>query len=337
MKTVPLVILAFLLAASLAIAQPSHWASEGWRTDFSKFVVPLTDILDGGPRRDGIPPIDEPRFRPASEITDLTPQEPVIVFPIGPKARAYPLRVLTWHEIVNDTVDTLPVAVTYCPLCNTAIVFDRRLDERVLDFGTSGKLRHSDLIMYDRQTESWWQQFTGEAIIGWLAGRRLKLLPSKIVSFKEFKATAPNGPVLIPNDAAARRYGTNPYAGYDSRAEPYGLFQGELPKGMPAMARVVFARGAAGPVAVAMSHLAAKRRLIHEGFTFVWEAGSSSALDKAQIAAGRDVGSVTVTGPAGEPAVHDVTFAFALYAFHPDAVILTEAGLMHLADGRPAN
>jgi hypothetical protein len=148
---------AFVLATTVAAtASPSVWRLQGWKTDFSKANVPLTDIRSGGPPRDGIPPIDRPEFKPASDIKGLAKREPVIVFPLGANARAYPLRILTWHEIVNDSIDGMPVAVTYCPLCNASLVFDRRLFGRVLDFGTSGLLRNSDLVMWDRQTESWW-------------------------------------------------------------------------------------------------------------------------------------------------------------------------------------
>ncbi|MFC3323608.1 DUF3179 domain-containing (seleno)protein [Mesorhizobium cantuariense] len=110
------------------------------------------------------------------------------------------MRVMIWHEIVNDVVGGIPVTVTYCPLCNTGIIVDRRLDGRTLDFGTTGKLRNSDLVMYDRQTESWWQQYGGEAIVGDLAGRSLKILSSRLESLKSFRERAPEGRVLVPND-----------------------------------------------------------------------------------------------------------------------------------------
>ncbi|MBI1867454.1 MAG: DUF3179 domain-containing protein [Methylocystis sp.] len=318
-------------------ADPARWRREGWKTDFSRVTTPLLkEIVDGGPPRDGIPAIDRPIFKRASEVEDLGDREPVIVFPLGPDARAYPLRVLTWHEIVNDVVGGAQVAVTYCPLCSASIVFDRRLEGRVLDFGTSGKLRHSDLVMYDRQTESWWQQFTGEAIVGALAGKTLKALPSRIEPFREFRAGHADGLVLVPNDPKSRRYGGNPYIGYDTGDQPH-LFRGELPEGLPAMARVVVAQGPEGRVSVAMSHLAERRQLTHGGLTFTWKVGTASALDRSEIRAGREVGSVDVVDAAGKPVVQDVTFAFALHAFDPRAVVLTEKGLVRLSDGKPAD
>ncbi|KFB09746.1 hypothetical protein EL18_00764 [Nitratireductor basaltis] len=168
-RVVP-VLLAIFLSAGHAAANPDRWRSEGWKTDFSRNSIEWSEILSGGPPRDGIPSIDSPDFEKASANKTLDQREPVIQLQIGNEIRAYPLSILTWHEIVNDTFDGMPVAVTYCPLCNASITFDRRVDGRILEFGTTGKLRHSDLVMYDRQTESWWQQFTGEAIAGALTG-----------------------------------------------------------------------------------------------------------------------------------------------------------------------
>ncbi len=139
---------------------------------------------------------------------DLEPQEPVISLDFGGDARAYPLRVMMWHEIVNDMVDGRPVAVTYCPLCNSSLVFDRVVGGRVLDFGTTGKLRHSDLVMYDRQTESWWQQFTGEAIAGEMAGTELKRIPSRLEAYSSFVERHPNGKILVPRNPLARAWRT---------------------------------------------------------------------------------------------------------------------------------
>ena len=134
----------------------------GWKTDFTKSSVEFSEIFSGGVPRDGIPPIDQPFFTTVDAAAEwLNSKEPVIALEIGGDARAYPLQILIWHEIVNDQVGGVPVSVTFCPLCNSAITFDRRLDGLVHDFGTSGNLRNSDLIMWDRQTETWWQQLTG--------------------------------------------------------------------------------------------------------------------------------------------------------------------------------
>lgn len=336
MRRLPSLLLLAPLAAAvatIAAADPMRWRLAGWKTDFSKTTVPLTEIISGGPPRDGIPPIDRPVFKPARDVRDTPEREPVIVFPLDSNARAYPLRILTWHEIVNDIVGGLPVAVTYCPLCNAALVFDRRVAGQVLDFGTSGMLRHSDLVMWDRQTESWWQQFSGEAIVGAYAGTTLKMLPSRMISYGEFVKQWPDGPVLLPPEPIRRPYGSNPYVGYDERVAPM-LFRGELPRGLPAMARVVVARTARGPVAVSLAFLSDRTRIEHQGVVFTWRSGQATALGAAEIAKARDVGTVEVTDSAGLPLVHDVTFAFVYNAFVKGAVVLTDKGQVELATGK---
>ena len=161
-----------------------------WKTDFSRHTIPFGEITPVLPR-DGIPAIDSPKFVTFEEaIVWLGNQEPVISLELDGDAKAYPLQILTWHEIVNDEVAGIPVTVTFCPLCNSAIAFDRRLDGVVYDFGVSGNLRNSDLIMYDRQTQTWWQQFTGDGIVGELAGRNLTILASSIISFEDFRSHA---------------------------------------------------------------------------------------------------------------------------------------------------
>ena len=187
-----------------------------WYTDFGIHSVPYSEIRPGGPVRDGITPLDNPFFTTPAEAEDwLDELEPVIAFELEGDARAYPLQLLVWHEIVNDEVGGVPVTVTYCPLCNSAIVFDRRVKGRVYDFGTSGYLRNSDLIMWDRQTESWWQQISGKAIVGELTGEELEILPATIVSWKDFRDANPKGMVLSRETGYVRPYGENPYPGLD--------------------------------------------------------------------------------------------------------------------------
>ena len=192
-----------------------------WKTNLCKHSVPLEEIMAGGPPRDGITPIDTPRF----VAVDASPEymqddDPVIALEIDGDVRAYPLAILTQHEIVNDEVGGVPVTVTYCPLCNSAIVFDRRVDGRVLDFGTSGMVRHSDLVMWDRQTESWWQQITGEAIVGELTGSQLEFIPAPVVSWDEFTRAYPGGMLLTRDLGLGRNYARPPYVGYDERDSP---------------------------------------------------------------------------------------------------------------------
>jgi len=210
------------------------------KTNFDKHNVDMNEILSGGPPKDGIPSIDEPKFvSPDSAAEWLDPREPVVVVVLPPTARAYPLQILTWHEIVNDTLSGVPITVTFCPLCNAAIVFDRRVKGKLLDFGTTGRLRNSDLIMYDRQTESWWQQFTGRAIIGDMLDTVLKRIPASIIAFEDFRKAYPNATVLSRDTGYTRRYGSNPYGGYDSIDQHPFLFSGAVDGRLPAMERVL--------------------------------------------------------------------------------------------------
>ena len=297
-----------------------RWGGEWPNTDFTKWSIDLGEILSGGPPKDGIPSIDAPAFVPIAAEAELAETEPVIGLIVNGDARAYPLRILIWHEIVNDTVGGVPVTVTYCPLCNSAIVFERTVDGRVLDFGTTGKLRNSDLVMYDRQTESWWQQFSGEAIVGAMTGTELEVLPSRLESWARFKARAGEGRVLVPNDRTMRNYGGNPYVGYDSRSVPYPLFQGPLPTDVDPMMRVV----AVGDEAWTLPLIRENSPITRDGVTIRWVSGQNSALDSGRIPKGRDVGNVTVqrgTGPDADDVAHDVTFAFVFRAFHPEGTI----------------
>jgi len=303
-------------------APPAGWALEWPETDFGRASVKWDDITDGGPGKDGIRSIDDPRFIPASQEhpLDLGPKEPVISIDAGGDARAYPLRILTRHEIVNDRLGAVPVAVTYCPLCNSAVVFDRRLNKRVLEFGTTGKLRNSDLVMYDRQTQSWWQQFVGEAIVGEMTGQHLQLLPSRVESISRFRERFPTGKVLLPLTRAAGFY-ENPYVSYDSRDRPYPFFKGDLPKGIEPMARVV----AVGEKAWTLRSIARRKRIEEDGLVLSWTSGQNSALDSSDISQGRDVGNVVVqrrTSKGLEDVPYDVTFAFAFHAFKPTAPIV---------------
>ena len=215
-------------------------ATIGWNTDWSKHSIEYHDLLSGGPPRDGIPPIDQPKFIENQLAAQwLKPNDPVIALEINGDARAYPLQILTWHEIVNDVVGEIPVTITFCPLCNSAIVFKRNHQGITYDFGTSGLLRHSDLVMYDRQTESLWQQFTGEAIVGVMTGQQLMMIPSGLIGFEQFQAAYPSGKILSKETGYSREYGRNPYPGYDDiRNNPF-LFRVPLDERLPAMARVV--------------------------------------------------------------------------------------------------
>ena len=209
-------------------------------TDFATATVDMDEIMSGGPPKDGIPAIDNPQFvtqRDADEWLDE--REPVIVVAVDGKARAYPIQILMFHEIVNDEVNGKPLSVTFCPLCNASIVFERNLNGTLLDFGTTGRLRKSDLIMYDRQSESWWQQFTGTAIVGKHAGVVLDRYPANIVAYRDYKSAYPAGDVLSRETGHRRPYGRNPYRGYDSISDQPFLFSDPVDPRLPPMEYVL--------------------------------------------------------------------------------------------------
>ena len=224
---------------------PSHLqnAVEPWPTDWSRTTIDLEELGLGIPARDPrdlIPPLDRPVLVDVGTAQEwLSDRDPGMLVRVGDHARFYPLRVLTRHEIVNDRFGDRPVTVTYCPLCNTALAFDPVVNGTYLRFGVSGLLRNSDLVMWDLETTSLWQQITGEPIVGAYAGESpLAHVPTAIVAFSEFAASHPGGCVLGPDQAFGISYGTNPYVGYSSSVRPF-LYDGDLDDRLPALSRVV--------------------------------------------------------------------------------------------------
>lgn len=306
--------LSVALMAAQASANPEFWQYEWPKTNFEMTnVESWTEILSGGPPRDGIPALSDPQFIRAGSETKIENREPVVTVEIeGETPRAYPIRYLTWHEIINDKAGGVPYAVTFCPLCNSAPTFDRRVNGRVLTFGVTGKLRGSNLIMYDRETESWWQQAVGEGIVGEYTGEYLTPLPSWMESWSEFRTRNPEG-LVMAEPAFPRTYGRNPYVSYDSSSRPF-LYNGELPPhGIQPLARVVRVGNRAWPV----PRLAAEGEITEAGLTISWASGQASALDTARIGRGKDVGTIRVRKD-GKDVPHDVMFAFAFHAFFPD-------------------
>jgi len=277
-------------------------------------LVNPADIIPGGPPPDGIPAIDHPRFLRTAQVTFLSASEPVLALQIGADARAYPVQILIWHEIVNDTVAGVPVAVTYCPLCNSAIAYDRRAAGRVLSFGTSGDLYDSNLVMYDRQTQSLWVQFTGQAVAGVLTGHQLPPYPMQTVSWGAWRAAHPHGWVLSRDTGYSRPYGTNPYPGYDNiNSQPF-LFSGRVNGRYTAMTRLVGLRSGTDAVAVLLSALQRRQvidlTLAGRPVVVWWQPGTGSPLSTAAIAGGPDIGATGAFRPvAGGRRLHFVAVA----------------------------
>jgi Protein of unknown function (DUF3179) len=314
------------LGPGLGEASPPPAITAGWQTNFDRRAVPLSEFQRGGPGKDGIPAIDRPRFVSVEEVEFLEPKEPVIELELGGEARAYPIQILIWHEIVNDSIGDVPVAVTFCPLCNTAIAFDRRVDGRTLDFGTTGNLRDSDLVMYDRQTESWWQQFGGRALVGELTGEKLEQIPARVVAWHEFADEHPDGKVLSRETGHSRRYGENPYTGYDNAdSPPFFQTRNSDDDRLPPKERVVFIERAGEAVAIPFSTLRRLKRVQVDvaGHRLVvrLRGGVASSLDSGSVAAGRDVGAAEVR-ENGRLVAFDEPFWFAVAAFRPTVRIV---------------
>ncbi len=305
---------ALVFSSAPAIAQVAFWENEWPLTDFEKTSVEFIEIMSGGPPKDGIPALNSAEFA-TPDLTDIPLREPVVTVEIaGETPRAYPLRYLNWHEIVNDEIGGMPIAVTYCPLCNSEIVFDRRVDGRLLTFGVSGKLRNSNLIMFDRETESWWQQFGGEAIVGEYTGKKLSKVVSWTESLADFTARNPEGLIMAEPEGFRRQYGQNPYDGYDSSARPF-LYSGAPPPfGIQPLARIIQVGNLAWP----MERLREAEVIEEAGFRIEWRAGMASATDGRVIAQSRDIGSIRVFDMEGNAVSHEVVFAFALDAFLGD-------------------
>ncbi len=272
-----------------ALREPRH-------PDHPEPMIDLGEIRSVVPP-DSIPSLEDPHFEPATEVDWLPRVEPVLALEINGDARAYPLRIMTWHELVNGTVGGVPVTVSYCPLCNSAVAYDRRVNKRVLDFGTSGALLNSSLVMYDRQTESLWSHYTGEAVAGHLTSAQLNLIPVQTVSFERFMETYPAGYVLGRDTGHSRRYGQNPYDFYDTNNRPF-LFNGALDDRLEPITRVVALRDDDTGVVIPAEVLA-EQRVVPFSFAglelvALFEPGTASALDNPSIADGRDVGATGV-------------------------------------------
>lgn len=284
-----------------------------WKTDTAKHAVPLNEF-NALMKPDGIPPIDSPKFWDKEKATaNYFEHEPVIALEIDGKAKAYPLSVLMFHEIVNDELSGVPFSATYCPLCNAALVFDRRLEfegkNYLLDFGVSGMLRNSDLVMWDRQTESWWQQFLGEALVGELTGAQLDVIPSLLISLNEFFESYPQGLVLSTETGHSNEYGTNPYTSYDNleNNQPR-LFQGEVDGRLPTMERIIDIEVDEKYKIYPLSEIS-EIQVVNDEFhgqpvVFFHTEKTVSVLDENNISKSKQIGSVTVFDPRLDEQLH---------------------------------
>jgi hypothetical protein len=270
-----------------------------WRTNTNKAIIDLDELKRGGPPKDGIPSIDDPTFisteKAGSWITD---KEPVIAVEYQGEVRAYPLQILIWHEIVNDEIDGEPLLVTFCPLCYSALVFERTVGGEVLEFGVSGFLRHSDLVMFDRKTETLWQQFTGKAIVGDYVGTTLEQIPSQIISFEQFKDSYSDGEVLSRETGHNRNYGANPYTGYDDINNTPLFGAGNNDNRLPPMEKVIGVKleekNKAYPYSITRKEQVINDRMADIPLLIIHTEGATSAMDAARIAESKESGSTGV-------------------------------------------
>ncbi|THB72549.1 MAG: DUF3179 domain-containing protein [Gammaproteobacteria bacterium] len=211
-----LVIICVLVAFLTNLYCPTCFARDGIKNgfDLTNATINKDEILFGGPPRDGIPAINSPNFLTIEKIDYLRDKDIVLSVKSGDVVRAYPTRILVWHEIVNDVVAGKPVVVTYCPLCGTGMVFDRMVDGRLRTFGVSGLLYQSDVLMYDRETESLWSQLAMKGVSGDGVDVKLKWLPSEHLTWKAWKEKYPHGEVLSMDTGFSRNYGARAYASY---------------------------------------------------------------------------------------------------------------------------
>jgi len=281
---------------------------------FPASLIDPTEIRSGGPLPDGIPPIDNPQFVSVSEAdTWLSDTEPVLLLDVEGDVRVYPVQILMWHEIVNDVIGGVPVSVTYCPLCNSAITFVRTVRGVETTFGTSGRLYIANLVMYDRATESLWNQLDGRAVVGLLTGEVLERISSPMVAWGDVRQNQPDALVLDrERTGVSRPYGTNPYTGLDDPDGRPFLFNGEVDVRAKAMQRIVAIENNGDAAAWSLGAIASGDSAVTTGevggddVVVFWTPGQASALDQSDISAGRDVGNVGVFSPT----LGDRTFDF---------------------------
>jgi len=280
--------------------------------DVSKHDIPVQDIFSGGPPKDGIPALTNPKMLSADQATFLEDDDAVVGIQLSGRARAYPLRILNWHEIVNDEVSDRPVAVTYCPLTGSAVVFDRRVGERDLTFGVSGRLYNSNVLMFDRQTNSLWSQLAEAAVTGQKTGTHLRPLPSVVTTWAKWRTAHPHTLVLSTDTGHQRDYNRNPYARYElsqSLMFPVGKLDARLQPKDKVLGITVGNTARAYPLA----KLKARRSPVRE-----------NVAGRPVVVTVRAKGEATAT-INGESADAVVVYWFAWSAFHPRTELWRDA------------
>lgn len=216
MNKILIIVVLYLFAFTHLWAAPTKNGFE-----LSNSTIPVAQILSGGPPRDGIPSIDKPAFLNARNASYLKPEDRVLGITVKGESRAYPIRILNWHEIVNDKIKGEPVAVTFCPLCGSGIVYSAKINGKTHQFGVSGLLYNSDVLLYDRQTSSLWSQLLSKAISGKQVNKTLTIIPSAHTSWAAWKKKHPDTKVLSTKTGYNRNYSRTPYGSYTKNGTLY--------------------------------------------------------------------------------------------------------------------
>ncbi|MCP4995097.1 MAG: DUF3179 domain-containing protein [Gammaproteobacteria bacterium] len=283
----------------------------GFKIDPEAALIPIDEIHSGGPPRDGIPSIDNPSFEKGGMTKELKPEEQVLGLVHNGVARAYPVAIMNWHEIVNDRFGREPVVITFCPLCGSGVAYRAELSGEVLEFGVSGLLYNSDVLLYDRQTESLWSQILSRAVTGKMRGRSLSMLPLEHTTWESWLSAHPDTEVLSRNTGSARDYDRDPYAGYQSSRGIYFPVKKRDPRFHP-KERVLGIEIEGQYKAYPLSELSLTEGMIVND-EFAGEIIRVIYDPKGQ--------SARLVDDAGKTLPAIQSFWFAWYAFHPDTAV----------------
>lgn len=295
--------------ARAELRENAAFATREWPTDWTNSTIELSELIlatGASEPREAFTPIDEPKYESTADAAVwLVDREPGVLLQLGGDVRFFPLSIITRHEIVNDVIGGVDVSVTFCPLCNSAVAFEREVDGDVLRFGVSGFLRNNDLVMWDDKTVSLWQQATGEAIVGASAGTELVMLPTSIVSFGDFRRGFPDGMSLSRDTGLELTYGRNPYENLSGRFAPLIPFDRNIDGRFFAMERVVGVSiddtHKAYPFSVLVESPVVNDVVEGRPIVVLWGSpDTADALNRAVIAESRSIGSALVLDPVVE-------------------------------------
>jgi hypothetical protein len=285
--------------------------------DLSNSTLPDDQILHGGPPRDGIPAISDPKLIKAADATYLKPDDRIVGILLHGEARAYPISILNWHEIVNDKIAEQHFAVTYCPLCGTAVAFDATIDGEPTEFGVSGLLYNSDVLLYDRATESLWSQILSQSVAGKRVGKKLTVLPISHTTWRDWSQKYPGSLVMSDDTGHSRDYSRDPYAGYEKSRSTYFAVNNQAPDNYHPKEVVVGLSIDGVYKAYPFIELEKQDKerfsdsINGTSFEFEWDG---------------DNRSITITDKSGKAVASIQGFWFAWFAFHPDTEIYKATG-----------